>query len=218
LPDNDAESQVAVARTVPVQLARTGAARTGVASTETGRAQVPRDHIRRDPAARASASAPVRASCLVGASGPAPSPAPSLVPASGAAPAAPVRGHTVRGHTVRGHAVRGPAERGQAAPASLRLTMRGRIVVAVAAALLVSLLSLLATGAAAQATGHAEPARVADRNLTQVVVRPGQSLWSVAENADPNADPQSVMQQIIELNGLTSDVIQAGQELWVPRG
>ena len=122
-----------------------------------------------------------------------------------------------RGHVARDTAVRSHPARAQAAAVPLRLTRRGRIVVAIAAALLVALLSLLATGTA-QATSHSAPSRVADRNLSQVVVRPGQSLWSIAENADPNADPRLVMQQIIELNGLTSNVIMAGQLLWVPRG
>jgi hypothetical protein len=49
-----------------------------------------------------------------------------------------------------------------------------------------------------------------------VVVRPGQSLWSVAENADPNADPRLVIQQIAQLNALTTDIVMAGQRLWVP--
>jgi LysM repeat protein len=51
-----------------------------------------------------------------------------------------------------------------------------------------------------------------------VTVSPGQSLWSVAENADPAADTRVVIQQILELNGLTSDTVYAGQRLWVPRG
>jgi hypothetical protein len=141
--------------------------------------------------------------------------APSVPPE--AAQAARARsGHRQAGHrpAARATAVRGPAGR-QAASAPLRLTRRGRIVVAVAATLLVSLLSLLGAQAA-QATSHSGSARGADRNLTQVIVRPGQSLWSVAEAADPNADPRQVMQQIIELNGLTSDAIMAGQQLWVP--
>jgi LysM repeat protein len=134
------------------------------------------------------------------------------------------RGVATRGTTARGIAVHGQAAvRGQAARRSaaaavpLRLTRRGRIVIAAVAALLVTLLSLLATGAA-QATSHSVRPRVADRSLTQVVVRPGQSLWSVAQSADPSADPRQVMQQIIELNGLSGDVILAGQQLWVPRG
>ncbi len=129
-----------------------------------------------------------------------------------------VRHQAVRGRTARGRVVHGQAPRGAAAPAPLRLTRRGRIVVAAAAALLVTLLSLLATEAAAWATSPSAPSRGADRNLSQVVVQPGQSLWSVAQTADPNADPRQVMQQIVELNSLAGDVIQVGQRLWVPRG
>ncbi len=103
------------------------------------------------------------------------------------------------------------------ARAPLRLTRRGRFVIATAAALLVTIVLLIASGAA-QATSHPVSARAAEQNLAQVVVRPGQSLWSVAESADPNADTRVVIQQIIELNGLTSDAVFAGQRLWVPRG
>jgi LysM domain len=104
----------------------------------------------------------------------------------------------------------------RAAAAPLRLTRRGRVVVAVATALLLAALSLVIT-ASAQATNHPVP-RAAQSGLAQVIVRPGQSLWSVAENADPDADTRVVIQQIIELNSLTGDVVFAGQRLWVPRG
>jgi len=99
----------------------------------------------------------------------------------------------------------------------LRLTRRGRVVVAAVAALLVAVISLLAAGAA-QATNHGPSARAARQNLVQVVVRPGQSLWSVAENADPDQDTRAVIQQIIDLNSLSGDTVAAGQQLWVPRG
>src|SRR5450755_2160839 len=98
------------------------------------------------------------------------------------------------------------------ATSPLRLTRRGRIV----AALLVAGLSLAVAGAA-QATGHSASQRATGPNLARVVVRPGQTLWSVAENADPNADPRLVIQQIAQLNALTSDNLVAGQRLWVPR-
>jgi LysM domain len=137
-------------------------------------------------------------------------------PAAVVSPA--VRSQAASVEAARGVSPRVQAARPNAAAAPLRLTKRGRVIVAAAvAALLVTLLSLLAAGAA-QATSHSVPPQVADRNLIQVVVQPGQSLWSVAENADPNADPRQVMQQIIELNGLTGDVIIIGQRLWVPRG
>ncbi len=105
---------------------------------------------------------------------------------------------------------------GAAAP-PLRLTRRGRIVVAVAVALLVTVISLLAAGVA-QATSHGPAPRAARQNLLQVVVRPGQTLWSVAESADPDQDTRVVVQQIIDLNSLNSTTVPAGQPLWVPRG
>ena len=83
------------------------------------------------------------------------------------------------------------------------------------AALLVVAVSLIAAGAA-QATSHSAP-RIGAQNLAQVVVGPGQSLWSVAESADPDADTRLVIQQIVELNSLTGDTVFAGERLWVPR-
>ena len=100
---------------------------------------------------------------------------------------------------------------------ALRLTRRGRVVAAAAAALLVTAVSLLAAGTA-QATNHALPPGAARQNLVQVVVRPGQSLWSVAESADPDQDTRAVIRQIVDLNALSGDIVVAGQQLWVPRG
>jgi hypothetical protein len=101
--------------------------------------------------------------------------------------------------------------------APLRLTRRGRVVVALAAALLATLVSLLLAGVA-QATNDGPSPRAARENLVQVIVRPGQSLWSVAESADPGQDTRAVIQQIIDLNSLNGDAVFAGQQLWVPRG
>jgi hypothetical protein len=117
----------------------------------------------------------------------------------------------------RGHPQgRGPGRRPGAAAAPLRLTRRGRIVIAVAAALLVTVISLLAAGVA-QATSHSPAPRAARQNLLQVVVRPGQTLWSVAESADPDQDTRVIVRQIIDLNSLGSATVSAGQQLWVPR-
>jgi hypothetical protein len=101
--------------------------------------------------------------------------------------------------------------------APLRLTRRGRVVVATAVALLVTVISLFVAGVA-QATNHGPSAHAARQNLVQVVVRPGQSLWSVAESADPGQDTRAVIQQIIDLNSLNGDTVFAGQQIWVPRG
>ena len=109
------------------------------------------------------------------------------------------------------------ALRGETPAPPLRLTRRGRVVVAVAAAVLVTVISLLVAGVA-QATNDGPSPRAARQHLVQVVVGPGQSLWSVAESADPGQDTRAVIQQIIDLNSLTGDTVVAGQQLWVPRG
>jgi len=106
-----------------------------------------------------------------------------------------------------------------ASRAPIRLTRRGRVVVA---SLLVTgltvcalLLSLLASGGA-QATNHGLP-RAGYQGMRQIVVRPGQTLWSIASAAEPSADTRVVVQEIMTANALTSVNISAGQLLWVPR-
>ncbi len=102
------------------------------------------------------------------------------------------------------------------ATAPPRLTRRGRLVAAAAAALLIAVVMFVAVGAAQATSSPPSPGRPV--GLAQVVVGPGQSLWSVAESADPGQDTRVVIQQIIDMNALTGDVVYAGQRLWVPRG
>jgi LysM repeat protein len=102
----------------------------------------------------------------------------------------------------------------------VRLTARGRRVVAAlvvsAGAAVLCLFSLTAAGGAAAASHGA--ARAGYQGMRQVVVEPGQTLWSVASAAEPQADPQAVIQQIMQANSLAGTTIRAGQVLWVPRG
>ena len=181
-------------------------------------AAVPPDSAHRRAATRwAAPQAPAAPAQAPAAPAQAPA-APAQAPAAPIqAPAAPVPVPTPR-HDPPGKQAIHPAcaARGQAANPPLRLTRRGRIVVAVAAALVLAALSLVIAGAA-QATNHPVSARTAQQNLAQVTVHPGQSLWSVAESADPSADTRVVIQQIIELNSLTGNTVFAGQRLWVPR-
>jgi hypothetical protein len=105
---------------------------------------------------------------------------------------------------------------------TVRLTRRGRIVVtimltAVSVSLVVLAWLAIAARAAQAADGGQSPGAVY-QNLTSVVVHPGQTLWSIASQAEPTADPRIVMQQIIELNALHGTSVVPGQRLWVPRG
>jgi hypothetical protein len=101
----------------------------------------------------------------------------------------------------------------------VRLTRRGRIVVAVLAVMLATaVMALIGMGVAggAQAANHGRNG-AGYQGMHQIVVRPGQTLWSIASKADPDADPRLVISEIMTANSMTSAVLQAGQLLWVPR-
>lgn len=99
----------------------------------------------------------------------------------------------------------------------VRLTRRGRLVVTVATAVIVVAISVLLAGAA-QARGHSGAPAGPGPGITKIQVRPGQNLWSLAEAYDPNADTRQVIQEILQLNTLSTDQVQPGQVLWMPRG
>ena len=71
---------------------------------------------------------------------------------------------------------------------------------------------------AAQATGHSGVPAGPGKAVTKVLVRPGDSLWSLAETYDPNADTRLIVHDIQQLNSMTTDQVQPGRILWVPRG
>jgi hypothetical protein len=109
--------------------------------------------------------------------------------------------------------------RGKAASEPVRLTRRGRIVLAALAigcvTAVVLVVSLLASGGA-QASNHGQPG-APYQGMHQIVVQRGQTLWSIASAAEPTADPRTVIQQIMSVNALSGPGIQVGQLLWVPR-
>jgi hypothetical protein len=104
-------------------------------------------------------------------------------------------------------------------PAPVRLTRRGRAVV-VALALIVSTIAVtvasMAAAGGAQAANHGRPG-AGYAGMRQIVVRPGQTLWSIAAQVEPSADPRLVVAQIMTANAMTGTVIEAGQLLWVPQ-
>jgi nucleoid-associated protein YgaU len=77
---------------------------------------------------------------------------------------------------------------------------------------------VIAAAVSVQASSHATAPGSAYRGMTQVVVQPGQTLWSIAAAAEPSGNAWAVVQQIINVNALPSVKVQAGQQLWVPRG
>jgi nucleoid-associated protein YgaU len=116
---------------------------------------------------------------------------------------------------------RASARRVAAQPGGLRLTRRGRRVVTGSVMLLIVVVAMLVwTGVAggAQAPGPGASPGSAYQGMTQIVVQPGQTLWSIAVAAEPSANPWTVLQQITDANALSGTHVQAGQLLWVPKG
>jgi hypothetical protein len=108
-----------------------------------------------------------------------------------------------------------------APPAGLRLTRRGRLVVSMfALALILGLITILwatLAGGAQAASGRSHAGSVY-QGMRRVTVLPGQTLWAIAQQAEPSADPRTVIQQIMQINAISSTSLQPGQQLWVPRG
>ena len=97
---------------------------------------------------------------------------------------------------------------------AVRLTRRGRalLVLLLAALLLVAFsLGQQATQAAGVAGSGAAP------QLEQIIVQPGESLWTVAQRVAPDNDPREVVAQIRRLNNLRGSQVQVGQHLLLPR-
>lgn len=108
---------------------------------------------------------------------------------------------------------------GDLARTPIRLTRRGRVVagvlglLALTAAVLV--ITLVASGGA-QATNQGQTGG-GYTGMREIVVQPGQTLWSIASAAEPSVDPRVVVQEIMSANAMTGTTISVGQLLWVPR-
>ena len=101
------------------------------------------------------------------------------------------------------------AKSARPAQSGVKLTVRGRRVVALLALLPIFVAFLLIGTRAAQADATGPTTAV-------VKVEAGQSLWDVAVAVAPNEDPRSTIWTIKALNGLETSEVQAGQGLIVP--
>lgn len=103
-----------------------------------------------------------------------------------------------------------PVARAARPAAQLRLTRRGRRLVAALAAVLGLAGLFVAQDANA---GQAPPAQP----VTTHVVQPGETLWEVAVGlAAPGEDVRDVVAELVELNALPDAGLLAGQEILLP--
>ena len=104
----------------------------------------------------------------------------------------------------RDAAVAVPARR-----AGVRLTRRGRLVLLALLLLLAGLVGVLAVASTGEAAAPVGPAPT-------VIVKPGDTLWSIAARYAPGPDPFGTIEQIRRLNGLDGYSVHAGQTLVLP--
>ena len=118
----------------------------------------------------------------------------------------------------------------------LRLTRRGRVVLTTLAAvpLVLAAVAFAVNGGAAGASDSASgvdlmsyttdsgfiatlaysPTDVGSARF--ITVAPGQTLWDLAEEISPSADPRDVVADIKRLNALSVETLQPGQRLEIP--
>jgi Tfp pilus assembly protein FimV len=97
----------------------------------------------------------------------------------------------------------------------LRLTARGRRALAMLAALPAVLALAIAVIGGSSALASGEPGAPAGTFET-VTVASGDTLWSIAQEVAPDADPRDVVAAIERLNALGGSVLTAGQHLALP--
>jgi hypothetical protein len=95
----------------------------------------------------------------------------------------------------------------------LVITRRGRIVLGTLIALPLLAIAYFFGYGASQAGADSTPSNATFETVT---VMPGESLWTVATEVAPNADPQEVVTAIVSLNQLQSATVQPGQKLAIP--
>ena len=91
----------------------------------------------------------------------------------------------------------------------IKLTVRGRRLVALLALLPIVAAFLLIGTRSAQA-------ETATPTTAIIKIEAGQTLWDVAVAIAPNEDPRATIWAIKALNGLQTSEVQAGQALVVP--
>jgi LysM repeat protein len=83
------------------------------------------------------------------------------------------------------------------------------MVAAVVATLIAGLAMLLVAYASASSSSTAPKVAAG----STMIVQPGDTLWSIAQHVEPNRDPRQVVDQLRQLNHLTSVALSAGQTL-----
>ncbi len=97
---------------------------------------------------------------------------------------------------------------------SLRLTRRGRVVLV--CVMMAVILAGLWTGARHGARATSGGGRPSATALESVVVGSHDTLWDIAVRARPGVDPRITVQRMIDLNALSTAIVNPGQRVLLP--
>ena len=101
------------------------------------------------------------------------------------------------------------------AVAPIKLTRRGRLLLTTLSFGLMLAISLISLFGIATASAKAS-SEVSNSSTTQIVVAPGETLWTIAARVNPEIDPRAVIEDIKALNVISGSEVYAGQVLLVP--
>lgn len=93
----------------------------------------------------------------------------------------------------------------------LRLTRRGRLVVTLLGTVLAG-----SIGSAVIGLATATDAMATDSATVAYTVKPGDSLWSIAQHLQPTGDPRDLVVQLTRINPSAASGLMAGQVLQLP--
>ncbi|NDB18088.1 MAG: LysM peptidoglycan-binding domain-containing protein [Actinobacteria bacterium] len=93
----------------------------------------------------------------------------------------------------------------------VRLTRRGRLVLTLLGSLVAATVASVAISAVT-----ASDAVASDVATAEYTVKPGDSLWSIAREIAPGADPRDLVVELTRLNPASEAGVFAGQVLIVP--
>ena len=88
---------------------------------------------------------------------------------------------------------------------SARKFFRGAVIVAIATT---SVFGFVSTATANNSSAKA--------TFEYITIESGQTLWDLAEKVAPEQNTQDWMQEVVNLNGLTSTDLQPGQRIALP--
>lgn len=96
-------------------------------------------------------------------------------------------------------------------PTGLTLTRKGRLAITFSAAI------LALTGVFALTTSTAEASNTLNSaGVIEIIVSPGDSLWSIAKAVKPNQDPRQTIYEIKAMNLIQGSRVFPGQIIQVP--